>query len=447
MFLLLALILVTQPVAGQSAEPTEVIQQHALPLENSEALDPLLDATDGRRLVLLGEASHGTSEYYTWRADISRRLIEEKGFRYVAVEGDWPQFSRINAFVKHLPGAPSSLDEAMDALDRWPLWMWRNAEFREFVGWLHEYNRDRPLSDRAGLYGVDLYAKRKAMNDVLGWLRETHPESVRDADRAYRCLTRYRDIRQYLQMVASTGQHCGEDMELAHRLVSDKQPDTADITSDTSFLANWGQFNAVQNARLAINAEQHFRGNLMQGPQSWNARASHFQTTVEKIIDFYARFGDDPEDIRGIVWAHNTHIGDARATDMGRHGMVNIGQLARERLGPNSVFSVGFSTYEGTVLAAYQWEGRMETMNVARAISGSWERLLAEARPDPVFMLDFSNEDLKQAGGTAIPHRAIGVTFDPSRANQNNYPSSIPSSRYDAFIFIRETQALEALDR
>jgi erythromycin esterase len=419
------------------------ISEHIRPLD----LDVLMDDISDETLVLLGEASHGTSEFYTWRAEISKRLITEKGFRFVAVEGDWPQFTRLNAYVKQLPGAPATIEDAFDELDRWPLWMWRNVEFRDFVEWLHQHNSSLPMVDRVGLYGVDLYAKQKAMQDVQNWMGTIDSSLETQVRNAYRCLTRYTEIRQYLQSVAQTGESCREDIVGVRDLILSIDEDVLiagiDEGSDQGFIALWEVFNATQNAELVISAEEHFRGNLYQGPQSWNARARHFMSTTARLLEFYMDIYGRPE--KGVVWAHNTHIGDARATDMGQFNMVNIGQLSREILGYENVFAVGFGTYEGSVLAASAWEGRMEVMPVARPAEGTWEHLLANASDLDEFYLNFSDETLRSITSDMIPHRAIGVVFNPQMADRNNFPASIPAERYNAFIFIRVTDVLESL--
>ncbi|MCH8495892.1 MAG: erythromycin esterase family protein [Balneolales bacterium] len=443
-FLLTLLLLVGFSAKHPHSLQAQSVGDYIQPLD----LDILMNDITDEELVLLGEASHGTSEFYTWRAEISKRLITEKGYRFVAVEGDWPQFTRLNAYVKHLPGAPESIDEAFDELDRWPLWMWRNVEFRDFVEWLHQHNASLPLFDRVGLYGVDLYAKQKAMQDVQTWLGTIDSGLERQASNAYRCLTRYADIRQYLQSVAQSGEDCREDMIAVRDLILNIDDDLLfgdieDDGDDEVFITIWDVFNATQNAELVISAEEHFRGNLSQGPQSWNARARHFMQTTSRLLEFYMDIYGQPE--KGIVWAHNTHIGDARATDMGRHNMVNIGQLSRELLGHENVFAIGFGTYEGSVLAASGGEGQMETMPVSPPAEGTWEHLLANAAELDEFYLNFSDESLRSITSTMIPHRAIGVVFDPQMAERNNFPASIPAERYNAFIFIRTTDVLESI--
>lgn len=409
-----------------------VIEQHANPFESVADLDLLHHEIENQRLVLMGEATHGTSEFYTWRAEISKYLISEKGYNFIAVEGDWPAFSKINAYVKQLPGAPSDLHEAMNLIDRWPLWMWRNEEVKELVSWLYSYNAGLNPEDKVGFYGVDLYAKQDAMRDVVNWTATFNEEKSERIKNTYACLARFTEIRDYLLRVNRTGDDCSEDVESVLAKVRS-------IGEGRSFIGTWEYFNAEQNAKLVINAERHYRANLEYGPASWNYRARHFELTAKRLLDFY---GDDS---KGIVWAHNTHIGDARATGMSRQGMQNIGQLSRERLGTDKVFAIGFGTYEGEVYAARRWEGSRENMQIPQALAGSWEQILNATGYDQLYMV-FNNEELNSALNRTIPHRAIGVTYQPEQESEGNYVNTILPERYNAFIFINRTSILNALD-
>ncbi len=408
-----------------------IIGEYAVSFEDVHDFHDMFEEISQRQLVLMGEASHGTSEFYVWRAELSKYLIEEEGFNFIAVEGDWPAFSRINEFVKHKSGAPSTIEEAMDEIHRWPLWMWRNHEVQELVQWLYDFNRDRSPENRVGIYGVDLYAKQDAMRDVVDWLSEMDPDMAQRAERHYTCLSRFSEVRDYLMRVNRTGDDCSEDVQRVLEKVQQFQPVTAGEK-------DWGFFNAEQNAKLVVNAERHYRANLQQGPASWNYRAGHFELTSSRLLEFYGSGS------RGIIWAHNTHIGDARATDMGRHNMVNIGHLSREKLGRDNVYAIGFGTYTGEVFAARQWEGQRESMQIPEAVAGSWEYLLNETGTDQFYLL-FSEQNLINSLQNNIPHRAIGVTYQPEQEQGNYVPSVLPE-RYDAFIFIRETTTLHALD-
>jgi erythromycin esterase len=430
-FRLLFLFLTVFTIQSATAQDlSELLKNHATPFDGPDEIIALAEAITDERLVLMGEASHGTSEFYTNRAALSKELIEHHNFNYIAVEGDWASFARINKFVKHKENAPSSIDEAMEAIDRWPLWMWKNHEVKELVEWLHEFNAGQDASDRVGIYGIDVYDHLSAMEDVIAWMEAVDPDQASRAGQSYSCMTRYSDPGEYVRMVGRSGEDCSEDLEEVLEIVRDleKHP-----RSD-----RWGFFRAEQGAKVAINAEKHYRANLEQSPASWNYRAAHFYLTTERLLDYYG-----PQS-RGIVWAHNTHIGDARATEMGHAGMHNIGQLARETLGRGNVFAIGFGTYEGEVLAAYNWEGAQQTMETPPAVSGSWEEMLEQTGIES-FYLKFDDAQLTSELEQWIPHRAIGVTYNPA-GEQGNYVHTILPERYDAFVFIRNTGILSPID-
>lgn len=416
-------------LVGISFSQNPDLDEHAFPFSTISDFDPLMGQVDNQKLVLMGEASHGTSEFYIWRGELSKRLITEKGFNFIAVEGDWPALSKVNEFVKHKPNAPETIEEAMAHIERWPTWMWRNMEVKELLVWLHDHNSDLEPGERVGFYGVDLYEKRGAMRDVIHFFEDMNSDLASEAESAYNCITQFDDVRNYIRSIQRTGDDCSQEVRSVLGLVQQ---------TDEFQSQSWAGFNAGQNAELVINAEKHYRGNLLGGAESWNARASHFYQTAQNLLQFY---GDDS---RGIIWAHNTHIGDARATDMARQGAVNIGQLAKEDLGEENVFAIGFGTYQGEVLAAREWEGRMEAMETPPAQSGSWEDMLNNLGHDKLFLL-LDDENLQDQLQSRIPHRAIGVTFNP-RMERNNYVPTVLPQRYNAFIFFRETGILNVLD-
>ncbi len=418
---------------GSEEEVVRHLREQGLELGGMEDLGPLLERASRHRLVLLGEASHGTSEYYTWRAEISRRLIEDHGFDFILVEGDWPLAFRVNKHVKHLKEEPVSTREAMRHFSRWPQWMWGNEEVKELIGWMHGFNADQPAHRRAGFYGMDIYAHEQGIADIVTFLEERDPQAGRMARNNYRCFTRHRDMQAYLQMVHRTRQHCGEDFEEVRRHMAENRE--AYMQADSL-----GFVNAWQASRMVVQAELHIRGNLTRGPDSWNYRVDHFYDAARNLLELYG------EDARGIVWAHNTHIGDARATDMRNSGMRNIGQIAREELGAGQVYAVGFGTYRGDVLAARQWEGAMEKMRVPAAVSGSYEYLMQQVGISPMLlMMDDPQEHrpLMQPRG----NRAVGVIYQPERDAAQNYVRTILPERYNAFIFFEETRALTPLSQ
>jgi erythromycin esterase len=429
---LIVLTAVSLSTFAYAQDVRTIISDHAIPFEDDADFQPLYDEISDQRLVLMGESSHGTSEFYYWRAELSKQLIEDKGFNFIAVEGDWPALSRMNAYVKHKPDAPESIRNAMAAIDRWPLWMWRNEETQALIEWLREYNSRLEPQDRVGFYGIDLYAKQDAMRGVIAWSASVDKTKADSIERRYACLSGFSHAREYIMNINRTGEDCSSAVEYALGQVrgwGTQKPELAD---------SWDYFNAEQNAKLVVNAERHLRANLERGPASWNHRAAHFEQTAKRLLEFY---GDHS---RGIVWAHNTHIGDARATDMAQRGMFNIGQLSRERWGRNNIYAIGFGTYEGHVYAAREWEGSRETMPIPQARPDSWESMLHATGEDQFYLL-FSTAELREALAGNIPHRAIGVTFNPAQEH-GNYVNTVLPERYDAFIFIRKTDVLTALD-
>jgi len=409
-----------------------LIAERSQPFDTIGELQPMLNEIYGQRLILMGESTHGTSEFYRWRAKLSHYLIENRNVRFIAVEGDWPALYEINRYVKQKEGAAGSAAEAMEAIDRWPLWMWRNREVKELVEWLHAFNADRETSERIGFYGIDLYAHEAAMDVVEAYLENRDRREAREVSGAYNCLRRFHDFQSYLQRVAQTGDHCGEGLQESLEKLQDKR-DEWEGNDPAAF------FHAEQSAKLVVNAERHIRANLEQGPQSWNIRATHFHQTVTRLLQYYG------EESQGVVWAHNTHVGDARATEMGPAGMVNIGQLSRETHGNRRVYTIGFGTDTGQVLASRSWEGAREEMSIPQAQPQSWEALLRETEQEQLFLL-FSDPILTDSLTDPIPHRAIGVTYHPEQEQQNNYVRTILPGRYDAFLFFRQTDILDTLD-
>ena len=288
---LLFIVSLTQTVAIAQHGET-LLTQKAIPFEEKSELTELADLITQQRLVLLGEASHGTSEFYTKRAFLSKYLIEEHGFHFIAVEGDWASFSRITEFVKHIEGGPATLEEAMESVTRWPLWMWRNHEFKNLVEWLRDLNATRSPNERVGLYGIDVYDEKASMDDVIAWISSVDSAKGRKAERLFSCMSRHDEPVDYLRMIARTGQNCSGDISEVLEIVRslEHHPNTEP----------WAFFRAEQGAKVAQNAELHYRSNLYQGSQSWNHRASHFYLTAERLLGYYG------EGSRGVIWAHNT---------------------------------------------------------------------------------------------------------------------------------------------
>jgi erythromycin esterase len=426
----LCILFFMESVLPDNTELTEYIRQAAQSLDSIQDLDPLIEAASDRRFVLLGEASHGTSEYYTWRAEISKRLIVEKGFRYIAVEGDWTSAYEVNKYVKGLPGAASNAREVLGSFDRWPQWMWNNEEVKSLIAWLRDYNLGRPVDERVGFYGIDIYATWESIREVIYYFASKNHEKTEQVRNAYACLTAFEDNPQgYAAAVYHRRVDCKANVE---DVVSILREHAGNFSTRDPI----GYFNAKQNALVVKNAERHYRAMVNQGPDSWNYRVRNFKSTVERLADFYG------EDSKGIVWAHNTHVGDARATPMAHQGMENIGYLLRDTYGEENVFIVGFGTHRGSVLAGRQWGAPMETMIVPEAVEDSFGNLFYQAGISNALLI--FQGDIPASFFEVRGHRAKGVIYNPLQEHGNYVPTILPQ-RYNAFIFIEVSNPLTPL--
>ncbi len=408
------------------------VRDLALPLRDAADLDPLLDRIGDARIVLLGEASHGTHEYYVWRERLTRRLIAEKGFGFVAVEGDWPDCYQVNRSVRLRPDAPQDPRQVLDAFDRWPTWMWANEETVAFTRWLREHNAARPDDERVGFYGLDVYSLWESMHELLRWLQEHEPEHVPEALGALRCFEPFgEDPQHYALSLRFSPTSCeGAVADLLATVRRERGDERVPLGSDAE-----ERFSAEQNAAVALGAERYYRAMIGGSGASWNVRDTHMADTLDRLLAFDGR--------KAVVWEHNTHIGDARATDMAASGMVNVGQLARERH-PGDVVAVGFGGYRGSVIAADSWGAQMTRLPVPPARPGSVEALLHEhVGTDALFV--FPEGDRPEWLTRRQDHRAIGVVYAPSGERWGNYVPTVLGQRYDAFCYFEDTSALRPL--
>jgi erythromycin esterase-like protein len=424
---------------GRTPDLAAGIRAATTPLESPRSLDRLVDAIGDARFVLLGEASHGTSEFYTWRAEISKRLIAEKGFSFVAVEGDWPDCYRVNRYVKGLPESGASATEVLDAFERWPTWMWANREVVEFTEWLRDFNQRRRSLPAAGFYGLDVYSLWESMSAVIEYLERVDPEAAQNARAAYSCFDPYyEDEQAYARATALVPTSCeAEVVSILKRLRARVKANPADGKD--------GLFDAEQNALVARNAERYYRAMVRGGPGSWNVRDHHMVETLERLVAHHG-----PKS-KAIVWEHNTHIGDARFTDMAREGMVNVGQLVRQAHGEHprdgdGVMLVGFGTHRGTVIAGSEWGAQMERLRMPNARGASWEDVMHRAiGGDGLLVFDGSDDGGIPGLEMPIDHRAIGVVYHPGAERWGNYVPTIIPRRYDAFLFLDETHGVSPL--
>jgi erythromycin esterase-like protein len=419
-----------ESTSASTNESTDAVRSLAGPLREPADLDPLLERIGDARIVAVGEASHGTHEYYAWRAALTRRLIEEYGFGFVAVEGDWPDCYRVNRSVKLRPGADQDPRDALDAFERWPTWMWANDEVVDFCRWLRGRNADLPDADRVGFYGLDVYSLWDSMYELIGWLREHEPQYVEQAMQALRCFEPYgEDGAAYAFAARFVPNSCEQIVvDLLRKLCEER----ATVDEDDPE----GRFVAEQNAAVVAGAERYYRAMVQGSAESWNVRDVHMTDTFDRLLKYSGR--------KGVAWEHNTHVGDARATDMARAGMVNVGQLLRERHGTDDVVLVGFGGYQGGVIAGKEWGTQMERMPVPPARAGSLESLLHGLLGGDALIVVPRAEGPEWLG-RRLDHRAIGVVYRPERERWGNYVPTVLGQRYDAFLHLEDTSPLQPL--
>ncbi|MDE3235195.1 MAG: erythromycin esterase family protein [Bacteroidota bacterium] len=423
----------TQTQEVKEAEVVNAIKQWSYPLKSKADLDPLFERIADARIVMLGEATHGTHEYYTWRAAISKRLIEEKGFSCIAVEGDWPDCYRLNRFVKGYDQYSKSAFKVLHAFNRWPTWMWANWETVALADWMQRYNIGLPNEKKIGFYGLDVYSLWESMDSIMQYLQNTDPAALQVAQEAYRCFEPYKkeEGRSYAKAAHLVPELCKNEVVGLLKEIQSKMPS---YNSDYENV-----FNTEQNALVAVHAEEYYRAMIEGSVHSWNVRDRHMADTIDRLLHFYG-----PKS-KIVVWAHNTHIGDARATDMSEEGMYNIGELARMAYANKDVVLVGFGSYQGTVVAGKRWGATMEVMHLPEGREDSWERYLHKAGEENKLLLmdDFMRNDALLENHLA--HRAVGVVYNPLYEKYGNYVPSLIPLRYDAFIYLNETKALHPL--
>lgn len=390
-------------------------------------LDNLLTRIGDARVVLLGEASHGTAEFYLARQRITRALIEKKGFSFVAIEGDWPDAARVDHYVRHAEYPPSE----WTAFSRFPAWMWRNEEVREFVDWLHEYNSARPAAERVAFHGLDLYSLYSSIRAVLEYLEEVDPDLAIHARQRYECLTPFEgEPATYARAALDPHyQTCEKPvLDMLDELLS-RHRRYAEHDSDR-FL------DAVQNARLVADAEEYYRTMYYGSHSAWNLRDTHMFETLEALLNHYGTGS------KAVVWAHNSHVGDSDATDMSRRGEFNIGRLCRARFG-ELLYSIGFGTDHGTVAAASNWDAPMEIKQVRPALQGSFERLCHDTGLRG-FLLPFHHARgrVREALSKRLLERAIGVIYRPETERQSHYFRACLPEQFDEYVWLDETRAI-----
>lgn len=404
--------------------------------ESPRDYDALLEMVGDRAFVLLGEATHGTHEFYRMRAQITQRLIDEHGFDAVAVEGDWPDAYRINRYV-HGIGDPS-LDEAFGDFQRFPTWMWCNRDVRDFVQWLHARNASVAAAARVGFYGLDLYSLYRSADAVTTYLEQVDPDQAAEARRLYTCLDHVRDPQEYgYAAAAGLRQPCRE--AAANLLVELVRKAPEYRIGDGS--AADEQFFAERNAHVVLDAERYYRAMFSGRIDTWNLRDAHM---VDTLLALHRHLRAAGRRGRIVVWAHNSHLGDARATQMGKRGEWNVGQLLREDAGHTQVLLVGFTTYTGHVTAARDWDRSPERRWVRPAHADSYEHAFYASGLDRFFLP--LGDDVAHALGGPLLERAIGVVYRPETELASHYFGAMLGTQFDAVFHLDETTAVEPLD-
>lgn len=419
--------------AAARRDPAKILRSACESFDSVDAanLDPLLERIADARVVLIGEASHGTSEFYRMRNRITRELIRKRGFRFIAIEADWPDAARIDHYVRHFEHPPSE----WTAFSRFPTWMWRNRDVREFVDWLRDHNGNVAQSQRVAFHGLDLYSLYSSIRTVLEYLDDVDPQTAALARERYGCLTPWQSDPITYGRAALTEPYRSCEREVVRALmeISKKQREYAEHDGER-FL------DAVQNARLVANAERYYRTMYYGAQSSWNLRDQYMFETLQSLLQHHA------PDNKAVVWAHNSHIGDAGATEMSSRGELNIGHLCREEFG-KGMYAIGFGTDHGTVAAASDWDGPMEVKQVRPSLNDSYEHLFHESGLAGGLL---GLRDAASAARTPLMEprleRAIGVVYRPETERASHYFQAVLPRQFDEYVWIDETHAVEPID-
>lgn len=418
------------------------VRDHAFPLgsRGTGAHERLMDLIGDVSVVLLGEATHGTHEFYRTRAEITKALIREKGFNAIAVEADWPDAYRVNRYIRGVGDDRSAID-ALGDFSRFPLWMWRNTDIVDLTNWLHDSNRHLPQIDKIGFYGLDLYSLYGSIAGVIGYLERLDPKAAEEARRRYSCIDFVGGEAQSYGYSVYAGYSPSCEDEVIEQLL-DLRARRAELLERDGTLAEDEQFAAEQNALVVQNAERYYRTMFGREENTWNLRDQHMSDTLDALRNHLSRQGRDP---KIVVWEHNSHIGDATATDMSRRGEHNVGQLSRRRYGDDCRL-IGLTTYTGTVTCASNWDGPVQRKRVRPGMQGSIEALMHETGLAE-FLLPLRDEPIAEQLREPLLERAIGVIYLPETERISHYFNCRLADQFDGLIHIDHTRALEPLDK
>ncbi len=418
--------------------PSDVVRSALVPLADVDDCRVVVDFVGDAEFALLGEASHGTHQFYAARAAITQKLIVESGFRAVAIEGDWPDAARVNSYVQHRGNDRTAVESLAD-FERFPTWMWRNTVVVEFLEWLRDYNDGLPADAKVGFYGMDLYALYGSIRALLRYLSKVDPAAAARAKERLSCFDRFGEDSQAYGYAAALGlQSCEEDVV---RSLVDLQRRGPEYASKDGYAARDEYFFAEQNARLIKDAEEYYRAMFRGGVDSWNLRDRHM---VETLVGLRNHMSRDGAPAKIAVWAHNSHLGDARATQMGQRGELNVGQLIREAYGPTSA-SIGMTTASGTVTAASDWDAPVELKRVRPPHGGSYEELFHEVSV-PRFFLSMRQSAVADVLRKPMLERAIGVIYRPETERGSHYFRASLPLQFDAVLHFDHTIALRPLE-
>jgi erythromycin esterase len=393
-------------------------------LHNESDLNILVKKIGSARIVLLGEASHGTSEFQQWRAAISRKLIEEKGFNLIAVEGDWSEFISVNEFIQEKKTGQSEAVNVLQQFTRWPTWLWSTQEFASFIGWLNAHNQSRKQNDKVKIFGLDLYGIGQSLEAIHNNLVDG--DALNALKKVEGCYQPYwNDALSYSTAVHNKKADCSAAFTALKEAVNHplKNPDS--------------NFIFQQHLQTIINGERYFRTIVKNQAQSWNIRDQHMKETIDRILGHYGKQS------KIIIWAHNSHVGDANYTDMPQRGRTNLGELLRRGAGDQNVFIVGSGMYTGDVIATHEWDSSAKVFHLPSAYEGSWDELLHAAGAGDKIVISDEIRKITPLNHW-YPQRGIGVVYNSDRPRSPYVPSFI-SRRYDAYLFIDTSHALTIL--
>jgi erythromycin esterase-like protein len=433
---------------------TSTINKAKINLSKDPNFDSIMDAIGDSEIVMIGEASHGTHEYYKIRAELTKRLIEEKNFNFVTVEADWPDTYRINRYVQNGKYSESSPEESLQDFKRFPYWMWKNTAVLDFIKWLRSFNDDLPNEKKVGFYGMDLYSFFTSVDEVIKYLEKVDPDEAMIAKKLYGNFDKFRGQPEKYGLYVEQGRCKSYEKEVVKVLCDLHKNGPEYIKGRGGYINGDELFYTKQNGLLVKDAEEYYRKTYVPGEISWNIRDTHMVECIQKLMEFYNSNGRPP---KLVIWAHSSHLGDARATESTQSGQWNVGELMRKLFGFEHTFNIGFSSYNGTVTASSKWGQPEQFMVVNNGLYNSYEHLfhtVSEQSNDKNFILLFRSnnpdveidQDMVKVVSKRRLHRYIGVIYRPDTERWSHYSESSLTKEFDAFIHIDISNAVIPLN-